>query len=161
MIIVRDTLEQNLALPRTYGVDDIPLIIQTKDFDSDNQIVVHSNSDDIVMVNATIDPYIDIPAQVVRLRILNGSSQRTFNLGLSNNQSFYQIASDGGLLVEPFQTTRLLISPGERAELLVDLTGLNGQNIQLKSYASELPNGIYGATNPGICLLYTSDAADE
>jgi bilirubin oxidase len=150
MIIVKDNAEAALALPRTYGVDDFPLVIQTKDFDSSNQIVVHSNSDDIVMVNATIDPFLDVPSQVVRCRVLNGSSQRAFNLGLSNNQTFHQIASDGGLLSAPVQLTRLLLAPGERAELLIDFSSMNGQTAFLKSYASELPNGIYGATNPGM-----------
>lgn len=150
MIIVKDSIEAALNLPRRYGVDDFPLIIQTKDFDANNQIVVHSNSDDVVMVNATIDPFLNVPAQVVRYRILNGSSQRSFYLGLSNNQTFYQIASDGGLLSTPVQLTRLLISPGERAEILIDYSNMNGQAVYLKSYASQLPNGIYGATNPGM-----------
>tara|TARA_B110000879_G_scaffold13730_1_gene17061 strand:+ start:365 stop:2023 length:1659 start_codon:yes stop_codon:yes gene_type:complete len=150
MIIVKDNDEDTLQLPRTYGVDDFPIVIQTKDFDANNQIVVHSNSDDVVMVNATIDPFLNVPSQVVRYRVLNGSSQRTFNLGLSNNQSFYQIASDGGLLSSPVTLTRLLISPGERAEILIDFSGMNGQTSYLKSYASELQNGIYGATNPGM-----------
>jgi len=49
-IWVRDTDEAALSLPRTYGVDDFPLVIQTIDFDNDGQIVVPSNSDDVVMV---------------------------------------------------------------------------------------------------------------
>ena len=150
IIIVKDSIEAQLSLPRTYGIDDFPLVIQTKDFDVDNQIIVESNADDVVMVNATINPYLDVPSQVVRFRILNGSSQRTFNLGLSNNQDFYQIASDGGLLNSSFQTTRLLLAPGERAEILIDFVGMNGQTTYLKSYASELSNGIYGATYPGM-----------
>jgi len=150
LIIVRDSEESNLALPRAYGIDDFPLVIQTKDFDINNEIIVKSNSDDVVMVNATIDPFLQVPAQVVRYRILNASSQRSFNIGLSNNQVFHQIASDGGLLSNPFQTTRILIAPGERAEILIDLTGMTGQSIFIKSFSSELPNGIYGATNPGM-----------
>ncbi len=150
LIIVKDTEEAALSLPRTYGVDDFPLVMQTKDFDANNQIVVHSNSDDVVMINATIDPFLNVPSQVVRFRVLNGSSQRAFNIGLSNNQPFYQIASDGGLLSAPVQLTRVLLAPGERAEILIDFSGMNGQTTFLKSYASELPNGIYGATNPGM-----------
>lgn len=150
LIIVRDKEEAALALPRTYGLDDFPLVIQTKDFDLSNQIVVHSNSDDVVLTNATINPFLTVPAQFIRCRVLNGSSQRVFNLGLSNGQSFYQIASDGGLLSSPVQLTRLLLAPGERAELLIDFTGMNGRTVFLKSYASELPNGIYGAANPGM-----------
>jgi FtsP/CotA-like multicopper oxidase with cupredoxin domain len=149
MIIVRDTEEASLTLPRTYGVDDFPIVIQTKDFDAAKQIVVPSNSDDVLMVNATIDPLLQVPAQVVRLRLLNGSSMRSFNIGLDANRTFYQIASDGGLLSASNAITRLELSPGERAEILVDFSGLNGQTLFLKSYASEFPNGIYGATKPG------------
>ncbi len=156
-IIVTDDEEAALALPRTYGVDDFPMVMQTKDFDANYQIVAPSNSDDVAMVNATIDPYLDAPAQVIRIRLLNGSSQRVFNVGLSNDQIFHQIASDGGLLATPNQTTRLLLSPGERAEILVDFTGEEGNTIYLKSYASELPNGIYGATNPGNNASMTLD----
>lgn len=149
-IIVRDEEEAALDLPRTYGLDDFPLVIQTKDFDINSQIVVPSNSDDIIMVNATIDPYLNVPAQVVRFRLLNGSSQRVFNIGLSGNDTFFQIASDGGLLNKPVILTRLRMAPGERAEILIDFSGMVEQSVQLMSYASELQNGIYGAANPGI-----------
>ena len=150
LIIVKDAEEAALNLPRTYGIDDFPLVIQTKDFDANNQIVVPSNSDDVVMVNATVDAALAVPEQVVRFRVLNGSSMRVFNLGLSGNQTFYQIASDGGLLSDNLPLTRLQLGPGERAEILINFSGMNGQTVFLKSYASEFPNGIYGATNPGM-----------
>jgi FtsP/CotA-like multicopper oxidase with cupredoxin domain len=149
-IIVRDQEESGILLPRSYGVDDFPLVLQTKDFDDDKEIVVHSNSDDVLMVNATPDPFLSVPAQVVRLRLLNGSSMRTFNLGFTGNPGFHQISSDGGLLESPVALTRLLLSPGERAEILFDFAALTGQEIHLKSFASELPNGIYGAAIPGM-----------
>ncbi len=150
MIIIKDNEEAALNLPRTYGEDDFPIVIQTKDFDANGQIIVPSNNDDSIMVNATLDPQLDVPAQVVRLRLLNGSSMRTFNIGLNANQSFYQIASDGGLLSEPVLLTRLRMAPGERVEIIIDLNGMQGQSLQLMSYASEFQNGIYGATYPGM-----------
>jgi bilirubin oxidase len=156
-IIVRDDEEAALDLPRTYGLDDFPLVIQTKDFDLNNQIVVPSNSDDILMVNATIDPYLNVPAQVVRFRLLNGSSQRVFNIGLSGNRPFYQIASDGGLLNKPELLTRLRMAPGERTEILIDFSGMEEQSVQLMSYASELTNGTYGAANPGMSPMMSLD----
>jgi len=149
-IIVRDTEEAALNLPRTYGVDDIPLAVQTKSFDDSFQIKSNVNDDDVLMVNATINGQLDVPAQVVRLRILNGSSQRTFNFGLTGNMTFYLIGTDGGLVAAPVPLTRLPLSPGARAEILVDFTGMTiGQTIYLMSYASELANGNYGATEPG------------
>ncbi len=157
MIIIHDSVELNAGLPHTYGVDDFPIIVQTKDFDNNYQIVHHSNQDDVLMVNATIDPYLDVPAQIVRLRLLNGSSQRVFNFGLTNNRPFYLIATDGGLLEAPQQLTRVMLSPGERAEILLDLNNMQGQTLYLMSYASELGNGIYGAAAPGMNPNMTLD----
>ncbi|NOX17789.1 MAG: multicopper oxidase domain-containing protein [Chlorobi bacterium] len=149
-IIVRDDEEAAIDLPRTYGVDDFPLVIQTKTFDAAKEIVVPSNSDTVVMVNATIDAVLDVPAQVIRFRLLNGSSQRVFNFGLSGDMPFFQIASDGGLLDAPLVMTRLQLSPGERAEILVEFTDMVGQTVDLMSYASEFSNGVYGAAYPGM-----------
>lgn len=159
-IIVRDDEEAILELPRTYGVDDFPLAIQTKDFDENNQIVIPSNNDDVVMVNATIDANLEVPAQIVRFRLLNGSSQRVFNIGLSDNRTFYQIGSDGGLLSNSISLNQLELPPGARAEILIDFGGMQGENVQLMSYASEFPNGIYGATNPGMMSMMTLDGYD-
>jgi FtsP/CotA-like multicopper oxidase with cupredoxin domain len=150
LIIVRDNIEGAITLPRTYGVDDFPLVLQTKAFDVNNQIVVESALDTVVLVNATYKPYLDVPAQVVRLRLLNGSSERYYNLGIQNDYPFYMIASDGGLLPNSVELTRLMIAPGERVEILVDLSALEGQSVNLMSFASELPNAIYGALQPGM-----------
>jgi bilirubin oxidase len=143
-IIIRDDEEAVLELPRIYGVDDFPLNLQTKQFDASNQIVIGEHGDDVPMVNSTIDAFVDFPAQVVRLRVLNGSSMRVFNLGFSNNATFYQIGSDGGLLSEPIAMTRLLLAPAERAELLINLTGMEGDSLELLSYGSTLPQSAYG-----------------
>ena len=156
-IIVRDDQEALLELPRSYGLDDFPLVFQTKAFDAGGQIDWHSQTDSVSMVNGVIDPYLDVPAQMVRFRLLNGSSQRVFNLGLASNQQFYQIASDASLLEAPVAMTRLLLSPGERAEVLVDFQGMEGGNSGWISYASELPSGYYGSTQPGMMPMMTLD----
>ncbi len=150
MIIIHDTHELNSGLPIDYGVDDFPLVVQTKEFDSNYQILNHTNHDDVLMVNATINPFLEVPAQIVRLRLLNGSSQRVFNFGFDNNRTFYQIATDGGLLDMPQAMNRLPLSPGERAEILIDLNNMQGQTLYLMSYASELGNGIFGSAAPGM-----------
>jgi len=149
-IISRDSTEATLNLPRKYGIDDFPLVVQTKAFDANNQIVVMSALDSTLMVNGTINPFVELPAQVVRLRVLNGSSERYYNFGFTANQTFYQIASDAGLLSAPVALTRLMLAPGERAEILIDLSTQNGQTIHLMSYGAELPNAIYGAAQPGM-----------
>jgi blue copper oxidase len=150
-IYVRDEEESRLSLPRSYGVDDIPLVVQTKAFDTDNQVITaHTSQDSIVMVNGVIKPYWDAPAQWVRLRLLNGASERVFQFGLSNNQPFFMIGADASLLAAPVSMTRLLLAPGERAEILVDLRSLEGQVIQLMNFGSQIPNAHYGAAQPGM-----------
>lgn len=149
LFIVHDPAELALNIPHIYGIDDIPLIVQSKAFDVLTQIAIATDMDTALFVNGTIRPYFNAPAQVVRFRVLNGSSLRSYNFGLSNGQTMYQIGTDGGLLDTPKALTRLTLSPGERAELLVNFSGMMGNTIYLKSYASEMPTGIYGADTLG------------
>lgn len=149
MIIVKDPVEAALNLPRTYGVDDFPVIVQTKAFDMLRQIAIATEDDTLLMVNGTVDPYLDAPAQVVRLRILNGSSMRSYMFGFSGNLPFKLIANDGGLLDTSTTLTRIRLSSGERVEVLLDLAGKAGQTIYFKNYGSELPAGIYGSAVAG------------
>lgn len=150
LFIIHDTQELALGLPQTYGVDDIPVIVQTKSFDDLKQIAIADHMDTAVFVNGTLDAYYDLPAQVVRLRLLNGSSMRTFYFGFSNNMTFYQIATDGGLVAQPNPMNRLLLAPGERSEILVDFSALNGQSVDFLSYASEMDYGIFGSPGVGM-----------
>ncbi|MFZ9027622.1 MAG: multicopper oxidase domain-containing protein [Crocinitomicaceae bacterium] len=161
MIIVKDAEEAALTLPRDYGVDDFPLVIQTKAFDASGQIVVHSELDTSLMVNGTVDPFLDVPSQVVRFRLLNGSSQRVYKLGFTNNMSFKIIGTDGGLLTAPVDLTRYDLAPGQRADILVDLTGMQGQSISLINYGTEFGNGIYGSATPGMMPQLTLPGYDQ
>ena len=149
-IWVRDPVEQALDLPRTYGVDEFPIILQTKDFDAMGMVLAGTNADDIPLVNATAGGTLAVPASIIRLHLLNGASQRVFHLGFTDNLPFHLIATDGGLLPAPVERTRLRLSPGERAEVLVDCGGLEGTSFELLSFASELPSATYGAAQPGM-----------
>lgn len=144
VIIVRDNEEATLALPRKYGVDDYPIIVQSVQFDAQNQAMPLGMQDSTLLVNGTINPMLAIPAQVVRLRLLNASGERSFNFGFTGNKQFSVIGSDGALLTAPVTTTRVRVAPGERYEILLDVSGMNGQSIYLMSYASEIPMGTQG-----------------
>jgi blue copper oxidase len=144
MIIVRDSAEAALNLPRRYGIDDFPIIVQSLQFDSLNQPMPKGMEDSTLLVNSTMNPYVNMPAQVVRLRLLNASGERVMNFGFTGSMSFSIIGSDGGLLQNPVSATRIRLAPGERAEVLLNLTGMNTQTIQLMSYGSELPMGVQG-----------------
>lgn len=149
LIIVRDAIESALTLPRKYGVDDFPLIIQSQQYNSSNQSLPLGMQDSTILVNGARANYgytvnANMPAQIVRMRVLNASGERAFNFGFSGNKQFYLIASDGGLLNTPFLTTRIRLAPGERAEILLNLNGMDAQTLYLMSKASELPMGIQG-----------------
>ncbi len=143
LIIVRDPIESALALPRKYGVDDIPLVLTDRDFSASNQFSVVPYGDSM-MVNGTLRPQTTIPAQVVRLRILNGAIERSYNIGFSDNRSFSVITSDGGLLDNPVSVNRYLLNAGERIEILVNCTGQTGTNFDMKAYNASLPQNIPG-----------------
>jgi len=158
MIIVRDNIESTYLLPRRYKVDDFPVIVQSKAFDVLYQLASATHEDSVVMVNGTIKPFLQVPKQVVRLRLLNGSADRTYYFGLSDNSNFNLIASDGGLLSQPLLTNRVRLSPGERAEILVDFnTYIIGQQIYLKSYSSQLPKGVIGADSVGTSSIVIAE----
>ena len=139
-IYVYDTVEAALNLPRTYGTDDFPVVLQDRTFGAGGEFVTYALADSM-LVNGTAKPYLNCPAQVVRLRLLNGSNARNYNIGFSDNRNFYVIASDGGLLAQPFTTNRLVMSSGERYEILVDLTANNiGDQLVMMSYGSVFAN---------------------
>jgi FtsP/CotA-like multicopper oxidase with cupredoxin domain len=138
-IIVRDAQEAALPLPRKYGVDDIPLALSSRRFLTGNQMAynVIDNYGDYAMINGTLNPQVSLPKQVVRLRILNAEVQRGYNLGFSDNRTFYVIGNDDGLLNAPVATNRLTIQTGERYEILVDLSANTvGGTLDLVAYNS-------------------------
>ncbi len=143
LIIVRDSAEAALPLPRSYGIDDIPLVLTDRDFNTSNQFVSVPYGDSM-MVNGTLRPQFSVPGQVVRFRILDGAIERSYNLGFSDNRTFYVITSDGGLLNAPVPVTRYLLHAGERIEILVNFTGQENTTVELKAFNSTLSNFIAG-----------------
>jgi len=139
MIIVDDYESDTLNLPKTYGVDDIPLIIQDKRFTVNNQIDYSPNRMEIMrgytsstmMVNGSISPYVNVKDRQIRFRILNASNSSLYNLSFSDNRYFKQIATDGGFLERPITLNQLLLTPGERAEIVVNFNGDLGSTVRL------------------------------
>ncbi|MEO8616544.1 MAG: multicopper oxidase domain-containing protein [Luteolibacter sp.] len=150
MIIIRDPVETALNLPRTYGVDDIPLALTSRRIASNQFVtgvagVTTSAYGDYMVVNGTLSPQVTLPRQYVRLRILNAEIERSYNLGFSDGRTFYQIGTDGGLVNAPVALTRVILGVGERAEILVDLTGATvGSTLDLQSFNSGQSNDYPG-----------------
>lgn len=127
-----DNAETNgLPLPKTYGVDDIPMVLQDKRFNRDGSLQYSSSmhdgmmgmKGDILLVNGGVAPVFKATTTKLRLRFLNGSNARTYNLGFKDNRDFHIIAGDGSLLPEPVKMNRAVIAPGERIEIVVDISG--------------------------------------
>lgn len=145
-IIVRDAEEAALPLPRTYGVDDIPLMLTSRRYDANNQFVFTNVAyGDYLLTNGTSSAQISLPKQFVRLRILNAETERGYNLGFSDNRTFYIIGNDGGLLNAPVAVTRVKLLVGERIEILVNLGNDNiGGTLDLMAYNSGQAFGFPG-----------------
>ena len=148
-IIVKDPLESVLALPRTYGVDDIVLALSSRSYTTTNQFDSPPASTrvygDYMLTNGTPNAQISLPKQYVRMRILNAEIERGYNLGFSDNRTFYIIANDGGLLNAPVAVTRVKLMVGERVEIMVNLgNDTVGSSIDLKAYNSGQTLGFPG-----------------
>jgi FtsP/CotA-like multicopper oxidase with cupredoxin domain len=124
MFIVDDPAAP-VGLPSDYGVDDVPVIVQDKDLDNDGRLVLQDDGNEIgtlgstMLVNGTPGPYLEVTTELVRLRLLNGSTARTYDFGFDDGRKFSLVGTDGGLLAAPHVADRVRLSPGERAEIVV------------------------------------------
>ena len=148
-IIVKDPIESALALPRTYGVDDVVLALTSRSYTTANQFDSPPTSNrvygDYMLTNGTPSAQYTLPKQYVRMRILNAEIERGYNLGFSDNRTFYIIANDGGLLNAPVAVTRVKLMVGERVEIMVNLGGDTvGGTLDLKAYNSGQTLGFPG-----------------
>jgi blue copper oxidase len=129
LFLIEDDESLALRVPSDYGVDDIPLIIQDRRFNADGSFEYMSNMGDaevgyqgnVILVNGTIAPHLELRRQRTRLRILNGSNARIYMLGRDDAADLLVIGSDGSLLERPVHMRRVRLGPGERIELLVDM----------------------------------------
>lgn len=121
LYLLTDATEEALPLPR--GSFDVPLVLRDAHFDAAAQLVW--TMDDVenrntILVNGRPTPRFQVQARRYRLRLVNSSNMRIFLLRLADSGIFHVIGSDGGLLEAPVDTSYLLLSPGERLEVVVD-----------------------------------------
>ncbi len=152
MIIVRDLSDPlSTQLPHTYGKDDFPLVLQDKEFQrhgTKDSINITCSMGTSLMVNGTIEPYLNVPDHLVRFRILDGSSERAWQLKIVGANGVVKpvkiIASDAGYLKQPYTTDSVFIAPGERYEIAVDLTGAANKDFFLVNFPNQLPDSAAG-----------------
>lgn len=130
-------------LPRRYGVDDLPVIVQDKRFTRDGRFDADHPFfsevgvlGDTLLVNGTLGPYHEVTTERIRLRLLNASTARIYDFGFSDDRTYALVGTDGGLLPAPYETRRVRLSPGERAEIVV--TVRPGERPVLRSYPPDL-----------------------
>ncbi|MBX3014472.1 MAG: multicopper oxidase domain-containing protein [Caldilineaceae bacterium] len=162
LCLVTDDEEAALDLPR--GAYDIPLVIQDRLFDEQQQFVYqatgtgmsgmdhggmnHGSTDeanmammmgqlgDRILVNGRPDFTLAVATRVYRLRLLNGSNSRIYKLAWDDGTPLTVIASDDGLLERPVEKPYVTLPPGARVELWVDFRDLAvGSQRQLQSLA--------------------------
>lgn len=139
LFILDDEESLRLPLPQRWGLDDIPLVLQDKRLDGqdqlDYQLDVLSAAvgwfGDLMLTNGVEYPSHAAPRGWLRLRLLNGCNARSLRLAASDGRALYVIGSDGGLLAEPVVLSELALLPGERFEVMVDAR--NGKPFDLIS----------------------------
>lgn len=138
--LLSDELEDSLNLPT--GDYDIPIVIQDRIFDFDNQFYYQLNRrsrtwgylGDVVCVNGAVFPFLEVANVRYRFRLLNGSNARMYRLALDSGDPIVVIGTDGGLLPEPVPMRALDIFPGERYDVVVDFASQPvGKSITLKN----------------------------
>ncbi len=152
MFILDDDASLAADLPSTYGVDDLPLIVQDKKFDRNGRLVLEHNGSEpgtlgeTIMVNGTVGAYQEVTTERVRLRLLNGSTARTYTFAFED-RPMTMIASDGGFLDAPLELDHLRLAPGERAEVIVEFAA--GETTRLRSTTTQLGGVAVPATSGG------------
>ena len=156
--LLRDDQEHNMGLPS--GDFEVPLLLQDRSLDDKGQLLYSPTFDDgqrppphwwapelfgdLPVVNGAIYPHLEVEPRSYRLRLLNGANSRFFNLffnlakrptDIPSLVPFHQIGTDGGFLPSPVALNQLLLAPAERADLIVDFSGIEGKTVTLSNNA--------------------------
>ena len=128
LFIITDDEEHAAGLPS--GDYDIPVVIQDRSFDNQNQLVYLTHMmermagfvGDQVLINGKADASFDVATRAYRFRLFNGSNSQIYKLAWSNNTPLTVIGTDGGLLEKPVQRDYLILAPAERVDIWVDFS---------------------------------------
>ena len=139
-IIINDDEEAALELPS--GEYEIPIVIQDRRFDTDNQLVYAGHMRDRMMgfygdrilINGHADFQLDVASRAYRLRVLNGSTARIYKLAWDDGTPITVIGVDGGLLEKPEVKPYMMLAPGERLDVWADFSGrAEGSQLVMRS----------------------------
>lgn len=162
LFLVSDDEEDALKLPS--GAGELLFALQDRRFDANNQLVYPASAADSggmgrmgrggmgrggmmrmmetmngwlgdhMVVSGRILPTIDVDRRTYRVRVLNGSNARFYKLAWSSQQPVVVIGNDGGLFARPQTLPALTLAPGQRADIILDLSArAAGDAVQLVS----------------------------
>lgn len=154
MLLVRDDVEDSLPLPR--GDLELPLMICDRSFGADGQLRYPSLDPtlrsgpgvepafaagvlgDVILVNGAPWPVHEADAARYRLRLLNASNARHYEVEAVDEEGrrlpLVQIGSDQGLLSHPVQLQTVPLAPAERYDVILDLTRARiGSRVRLRN----------------------------
>ena len=155
-----DTLIQRNQLPG--APYEVPLAIQDRMYDANGKLFYPSTDPanpaaprpthlpeffgDFILVNGVPWPRHQVEPRAYRLRLLNGCDSRFLDLQFKRADGsvlpFHQVGTELGLMDAPVPLTRLLLAPGERADVVISFKGLAGQRVTLRNTApTPFPNG--------------------
>jgi len=158
LFLVSDEEEDAVGLPG--GEYDVPLVIQDRTLDGNNQLVYQTNGmmDQMmgflgqeIWVNGQPNYSLSVATRAYRLRLLNGSNSRIYKLGWDDGAPLTVIGTDGGLLESAVQRPYIMLAPGERVELWVDFSSRRvGSEMTLRSLPFTSPAGMGGMMGGGM-----------
>ena len=141
-----DTGEEPNPMGVPGGDYEIPLAIQDRLLTADGQIDYPTQPaplgpwvpeffGDNAVVNGAVTPYAEVEPRMYRLRLLNGSNARFYNLRIMGPGSppMWQIGTEQGLLTKPVRLKSIVLGPGERADVVVDFSRLRGKSLEVRN----------------------------
>ena len=157
LFIVRGELDEiselQAAQEEFLVLQDFSLDREGRRWDSAHMSLMMGREGNVIAVNGQVNPSIAIPeGGLLRLRILNASPSRFYRLALEDH-SFYQIATDGNSLSEPIEVAELLLTPGQRADVLVKGDQESGQYRLLNLPYDRGSMGMMGGGMMGGCMM--------
>lgn len=154
VLLVHDTDEPTVTADRAFVLDDV-------DLDTNGAIEIEPSKEDLalgrrgstLLVNGR-EPgrIVASPGAIERWRFVNTSNGRFFDLSIGAPMRV--IASDGGLVPQPYDVDHLVVAPGERYEVLVKLD----RALDIETFAVDRGEGIVDAAARLVDVELTGDA---
>jgi spore coat protein A, manganese oxidase len=171
----KGSIETTAAMPK--DAYELPLLVQDRSFRSDGSLAYPasraefdgytgpvtgdgSDSDvapiwnpevfgNVMCVNGRTWPVHNAEARRYRLRLVNGCDSRTLILRFANDLPMWQIGNEGGFLPAPVQMGRLVMMPGQRADIVVDFSRVAGASVTMINEGPDEPfDGDLAAITP-------------